>query len=157
MSLYLLQAASVKSRAPGPIHEVRHTVQYRAHNFDLASFGTTYAYKYCKAGFEAKDIEYERQAYGIEGAMDGLLVEELNYALFEDWKKMSLFDTLGYPLNRNMTRLSKWSHSSQEPVYYELRFQHGVLQGTNPDCRFAFRVLNETDLGWRQYSKCLPK
>jgi hypothetical protein len=132
------------------IHEMQHTRQYCAHGWSKASFGTTYLLQYCRAGFEYAKIEYEKKADAMEHLMDGLLDDEFGYAFFEFWNIMQLDSVLGYPLDKAPSRSKQYNG---QDLYYDLRFQYGVLQGSkgsaaSPNDR-CFRILTGTVLAAR--------
>jgi hypothetical protein len=106
------------------VHEIRHTQQYKAHGHSLPSFGLTYTYQFCRAGFNRNKIEYERQAYSIQNAADGLMCGEFAYSFFEFWNKLYLKDVLGYPTSRVVIApKATWDG------FFELEFEKGVIQG----------------------------
>ncbi|OAL48109.1 hypothetical protein IQ07DRAFT_589575 [Pyrenochaeta sp. DS3sAY3a] len=126
------------------VHEIRHTKQYKAHGYSLASFGLTYTFQWCRVGFNYAGIDYEKQAKAEEVTFGDLACNEIAYSFFEFWNIQKLENTLGFPLDRSLTPNPGSRRATGD---FELRFQHGVMQARKANATsLCHRVLNQTEV-----------
>ncbi|MCJ1275435.1 hypothetical protein MMC21_003238, partial [Puttea exsequens] len=132
------------------IHEFTHVEQYAATGYDLVSYGHSYVYQWCRAGFKYSSIDYEQAAKAREPEVNALLIFGApGNAYFWIWKFASLLPTLGNPIARTPSVPTTGEAGS------ELPFELGVLQildlAANPP---QFRVFTNAQIAARAAAQC---
>lgn len=135
------------------IHELAHVKQYKLRGYNLHSFGLDYIYQWCHNGGYL-NIDLEIEAYGIQSAMDELLVfspaTQKGNEFFQVWRTQGLGPILGNPTAQMFDTLPV---VPGKPIIRELPFQKGVLQINDATCFRTF-TLDEIDL--RSRANCNP-
>lgn len=135
------------------IHELAHVKQYKARGYNFHSFGLDYIYQWCHNGGYL-NIDLEVEAYGIQSAMDNLLVfspaTRKGNEFFQVWRTQGLGPILGNPTAQIFNTLPV---VPGKLLVRELPFQKGILQINDAVC---FRTLTFDEIDLRNRANCNP-
>ncbi|KAK6500097.1 hypothetical protein TWF481_010454 [Arthrobotrys musiformis] len=140
-------------------HELQHSEQYRAQNWDLGAFGIRYLYNFCMAGFSYEDNQMEVDAFAAESA-GAAMRDPVGLRFFRVWRHpdFSLAKTLSQPVER------QYRPAPGVPGASEMLFVNGVLQtlpfapaGDTTDRGVCFRTFTRDEILTRGFDNCTPR